>query len=48
MFVRDDDVVGLHVQIPAALYKRLDAECKRRETSKKKLVVEALERSLGS
>jgi hypothetical protein len=48
VFVRDDEVVGLHVQLPAELYRRLDQECRRREISKKKLVVEALEQHLGT
>ncbi len=47
VFVRDDDVVGLHIQLPTALYKRLDAECSRRETTKRQLVTLALERYLG-
>jgi hypothetical protein len=46
IFVRDTDVVALHVQIPTALYKKLDSECRRREISKKRLVVEALEKAL--
>ncbi|MHC4992912.1 MAG: hypothetical protein ACYTGC_18215 [Planctomycetota bacterium] len=47
VFVRDSDVIGLHVQLPTPLYRRLEAECARREISKKKLVVEALESALG-
>jgi hypothetical protein len=47
VFVRDDDVVGLHIQLPTALYKRLDAECERRETTKRQLVTMALERYLA-
>ena len=43
VFVREDHAVGLHVQLPTALYKRLEAECKRRDISKKKAVVEALD-----
>ena len=46
VFVRDDDVVGLHIQLPTALYKRLDTECERRETTKRQLVTMALERYL--
>jgi hypothetical protein len=46
VFVRDDDIVGLHIQLPTALYKRLDAECERRETTKRQLVTMALERYL--
>jgi hypothetical protein len=47
VFVRDDDVVGLHIQLPTALYKRVDGECARREITKRQLVTEALERYLG-
>ncbi|UCF66949.1 MAG: hypothetical protein JSV80_14355 [Acidobacteriota bacterium] len=47
VFVREDDVVGLHIQLPTALYRRLDDECQRRAATKRKLVIEALERYLG-
>ncbi len=47
VFVRDDDVVGLHIQLPTALYKRLDGECTRREITKRQMVTVALERYLG-
>jgi hypothetical protein len=47
VFVRDDDVVGLHIQVPTALYKRLDTECTRREITKRQLVTVALERYLA-
>jgi hypothetical protein len=47
VFVRDDDVVGLQIQLPTALYKRLDVECARRETTKRQLVTIALERFLA-
>ena len=47
VFVRDDDVVGLHIQLPTALYKRLDVECDRRETTKRQIVTMALERFLA-
>src|SRR5678816_1494635 len=43
VFVRDDDIVGLHIQLPTSLYKRLDAECERREMTKRQLVMMALE-----
>ena len=46
VFVRDDDVVVLHVQLPSALYKRLESECRRRETTKRNLAIAALERYL--
>ncbi len=48
VFVRDDDVVGLHVQLPSALYRQVEAECQRRETTKRNLVIAALERYLES
>jgi hypothetical protein len=44
VFVRDDDVIALHIQLPMALYKRLDQECVRREITKRQLVTQALER----
>ncbi len=47
VFVRDSEVTALHVQLPSELYRRLDEECSRRNASKKKVVVEALERYLG-
>ena len=46
VFVRDDDVVGLHIQLPSALYKRLDAQSNQRETTKRQMVIAALERYL--
>jgi hypothetical protein len=46
VFVREENVTALHVQLPAPLYRRLEAECRRREASKKRVVVEALERLL--
>ena len=47
VFVRDDDVVSLHVQLPGALYKRLDAVSREREKTKRDIVIEALEDLLG-
>lgn len=46
VFVRDDDMVGLHIQLPTALYKKLDEEAAGRETTKRQLVITALERYL--
>lgn len=46
VFVRDDDLAALHIQLPAALYRKLDAECRLRETTKRRLVIAALERYL--
>lgn len=48
VFVRDNDVVGLHIQLPTALFKRLDAESKRREVTKRQLVIGALEKYLDA
>lgn len=48
VFVREDDVVALHIQLPTALYKRLDQECGRREITKRQLVTQALERYLDT
>lgn len=47
VFVREHDVVGLHVQLPSALYKRLDAECRKREISKRELVATAIKQYLA-
>ncbi len=46
VFVRDEAVVGLHIQLPRELYDRLDAACRRQETTKRSVVVEALEKHL--
>jgi|GEM_PF-3191853 len=46
VFVRDDDIVGLHIQLPGPLYKRLALESSRRETTKRQMVIVALERYL--
>ena len=46
VFVRDDDVVGLHIQLPSALYKRLDVESNHRELTKRQMVIAAVERYL--
>lgn len=47
VFVRDDDNVSLHVQLPGALYEKLDAAVRERETSKRDVVIAALERYLS-
>lgn len=47
VFVREHDVVGLHVQLPSSLYKRLDAECRQRDLSKREVVTKAIELYLG-
>jgi hypothetical protein len=46
VFVRDDDVVGLHIQLPSALYRRLDVEAHHREVTKRQIVIAALEHYL--
>jgi hypothetical protein len=46
VFVRDEEVVALHVQLPQRLYERLAKESARRETSKRQIVIEALEKLL--
>lgn len=46
VFVRDEEIVGLHIQLPTALFKRLDTEAARRETTKRQMVIAALERYL--
>ena len=43
VFVRDEDVVGLHIQLPGPLYDRLCRECTQRGATKRSLVVAALE-----
>ncbi|MCB9851435.1 MAG: hypothetical protein H6817_12105 [Phycisphaerales bacterium] len=43
VFVREEEVVGLHIQLPEALYQRLDAECIHRGATKRSLVAAALE-----
>jgi hypothetical protein len=46
VFVREQAVVGLHIQLPEPLYRRLDSVCRLREVSKRSVVVEALEAHL--
>lgn len=48
VFVRDEEIVGLHVQLPSELYQRLARESARRETSKREIVIEALEKHLDA
>lgn len=43
VFVRENDVVGLHIQLPTSVYQKLEAECHRRETTKRNIVISALE-----
>jgi hypothetical protein len=46
VFVREDGLVGMHVQLPSSLYKRLEAECRSRETTKRNVIIAALEQYL--
>lgn len=46
VFVREDNVVGLHIQLPAALYRRLANHCRQEGVTKRSFVVGVLERSL--
>lgn len=46
VFTRDEQIVGLHIQLPEPLYERLSRECARRGTTKRKLVIDALEAAL--
>ena len=46
VFVRESQVVGLHIHLPSSLYKALDAECRRRGTTKRQAVSAALEQYL--
>jgi hypothetical protein len=46
VFVREDNVVGLHIQLPSDLYRKLDEECRKREITKRNLVIAALEQYL--
>ena len=43
VFVREHDVVGLHVQLRSDLYERLDSWCRESGRSKREAVTEALE-----
>jgi len=42
VFVRDDPVVALHIQLPRDLYTRLDDACRRRGATKRQIVADAL------
>lgn len=46
VFARDDEVVGLHIQLPSALYDRLNKACARTGRTKRAIVVAALEAHL--
>ena len=43
VFVREQDVAALHIQLSNSLYRQLDTECRRREVTKRAVVTEALE-----
>ena len=46
VFVRESQVVGLHIHLPSSLYRALDAECRRRGATKRQAVTAALEQYL--
>jgi hypothetical protein len=46
VFVREDGLVGMHVQLPSSLYKRLEATCRNREATKRSVIIAALEQYL--
>lgn len=46
VFVKDEYISALHIQIPTTLYKLLETECERRELTKRQIVISALEQYL--
>ena len=48
VFAREDNVVGLHIQLPVELYRKLDATCRERGQTKRGVVIAALESYLGA
>jgi hypothetical protein len=47
VFARTSDVVGLHIQLPSALYRVLDKRCQERGATKRQVVIDALENYLN-
>ena len=47
VFVKDEYLSALHIQLPTGLYKQLETECERRELTKRQVVISALEQYLG-
>ena len=48
VFAREEKVVGLHIQLPEPLYRRLNATCRERGLTKRGVVIAALESYFGS
>ncbi len=46
VFVKDEYLSALHIQIPTAMYKQLELECERQDLTKRQVVMQALEQYL--
>lgn len=46
IFVAENHVVGLHIQLPTDLYRRLETQCRNQQTTKRNIVVDALDKCL--
>lgn len=46
VFVKDEYLSALHIQIPSAMYKQLELECERQDLTKRQVVMQALEQYL--
>ena len=47
VFVKDEQLEALHIQIPTAMYKQLELECERQDLTKRQVVMLALEQYLS-
>jgi hypothetical protein len=47
VFVKDEQLEALHIQIPSAMYKQLELECERQDLTKRQVVMQALEQFLA-
>lgn len=47
VFVKDEQLEALHIQIPTAMYKQLQLECERQDLTKRQVVMAALEQYLA-
>jgi hypothetical protein len=47
VFVKDEHLSALHIQIPSAMYKQLEVECERQDLTKRQVVMLALEQYLA-
>ena len=47
VFIKEANVVGLHIQLPRALYRKLDVRCREHHITKRSVVVAALESYLA-